>query len=82
MSLADSGELFHNSGHENEIEVGDLEDRFLTLFISLPDMLLILLPNSATYRDIITLYNDKPVNIFFYQCSLSQFLILACRFKL
>jgi twitching motility protein PilT len=30
MSLADSGELFHNSGHENEINVGDLEDRFLT----------------------------------------------------
>jgi twitching motility protein PilT len=29
MSLADSGELFHNSGHEDEINVGDLEDRFL-----------------------------------------------------
>ncbi len=29
MSLADSGELFHNSGHENEIDIGDLEDRFL-----------------------------------------------------
>ncbi len=29
MSLADSGELFHNSGHEDEIQVGDLEDRFL-----------------------------------------------------
>ncbi len=29
MSLADSGELFHASGHENEINVGDLEDRFL-----------------------------------------------------
>ena len=29
MSLADSGELFHASGQENEINVGDLEDRFL-----------------------------------------------------
>ncbi len=29
MSLADSGELFHNSGHEEEIDIGDLEDRFL-----------------------------------------------------
>ncbi len=29
MSLADSGELFHKSGHEDEIQVGDLEDRFL-----------------------------------------------------
>ena len=29
MSLADSGELFHNSGHESEIDIGDLEDRFL-----------------------------------------------------
>jgi twitching motility protein PilT len=29
MSLADSGELFHSSGHESEINVGDLEDRFL-----------------------------------------------------
>ncbi len=29
MSLADSGELFHTSGHEDEINVGDLEDRFL-----------------------------------------------------
>ena len=30
MSLAESGELFHDSGHENEIQVGDLEDRFLS----------------------------------------------------
>jgi twitching motility protein PilT len=29
MSLADSGELLHASGHENDIHVGDLEDRFL-----------------------------------------------------
>ena len=29
MSLADSGELFHKGSHESEIDVGDLEDRFL-----------------------------------------------------
>jgi twitching motility protein PilT len=29
MSLVDSGESFHAGGHENEINVGDLEDRFL-----------------------------------------------------
>ena len=29
MSLADSGELFHAGGHEEAINVGDLEDRFL-----------------------------------------------------
>jgi twitching motility protein PilT len=29
MSLADSGELFHAGGQEEEVNVGDLEDRFL-----------------------------------------------------
>ncbi len=29
MSLADSGELFHKSGQKDEIDIGDLEDRFL-----------------------------------------------------
>lgn len=30
MSLTDSGELFHGNAQQNEVEVGDLEDRFLS----------------------------------------------------
>jgi twitching motility protein PilT len=29
MSLAESGEAYHAGGHEDEVKVGDLEDRFL-----------------------------------------------------